>query len=369
MDFGIFNVMQQRHRSKSSSEIMRDALELAHVGETLGFSRVWFAEHHFSSYSVCPSPLMMAAYAASRTTRIRLGTAVLVAPLYKPARLAAEIAMVDSLSDGRLDVGFGSGYQQFEFDRFGVDLAKNHEMTEEMLDMVDAALTRPHFTYEGKHFRQPQTAISIRPVQEPRPPFWIAGRDPRLHERAARDGHTPFISSRFSNLAEMRPLREGIDAAFRRAGRDPETMELGCLGYCYIGDTPEAIDNYVDNARYQQRIARSLRERRQMMTDDYFVEEQPVPNEPSFEELRSNMLVGDAGEVTRRLVEFIRILRPTHMSFYFQVGGIPLAEAIRSMERFAGEVVPGIEKAFGLPLAEINRPKRLAAAAGTAAAQ
>ena len=111
MDFGHFSLMGYREKDYSTERIFSEHLEQVKHADRLGFEIAWFAEHHFSNYCVCPSPLMMAAACASATTNIRLGTAVIVTPLYHPARVLAEIGMVDSLSGGRLVLGVGSGYQ------------------------------------------------------------------------------------------------------------------------------------------------------------------------------------------------------------------------------------------------------------------
>ena len=108
MHFGVFNVMQQRDMSQSSKEVLNEAVDQAVVAEALGFNSCWFPEHHASNYSLCPSPLMMVNYCAARTERIRLGTGVIVAPLYKPMRLLGEIGLADVMSEGRLDLGIGA---------------------------------------------------------------------------------------------------------------------------------------------------------------------------------------------------------------------------------------------------------------------
>src|SRR5262249_57084156 len=84
----------------------------------LGYCRACSAEHHFSTYCMCASPLMMVAHCAASTRNIRLGTAVVVVPLYNPERLIAEIATADAMSGGRLMLGVGAGYQPYEFERF-----------------------------------------------------------------------------------------------------------------------------------------------------------------------------------------------------------------------------------------------------------
>ena len=162
MDFGIFNLMQQRGAKVTSAELVDDAIRHTRIAESLGFGRAWFAEHHFSNYSLCPSLLMMVAHAAAVTKRIRLGTAVIVTPLHMPARLLGEIGLADSLSGGRLDLGIGNGYQHFEFERFRVDIEERRERLFEMLDMIELGLTEKVFEYRGTHYRQPPTAINVR---------------------------------------------------------------------------------------------------------------------------------------------------------------------------------------------------------------
>ena len=102
MEFGVFILAQQRGYHQTSQQVINNAVEQTVIAEAAGFDTAWYAEHHFNNYSLCPSPLMMVAHCAPITKQIRLGTAVVVLPLYNPARLAAEIATADALSNGRL---------------------------------------------------------------------------------------------------------------------------------------------------------------------------------------------------------------------------------------------------------------------------
>src|SRR5687768_16723459 len=142
MEFGIFNLMGAREADKSTAQVFGEVAEQTKRADELGYAIAWFAEHHFSNYCLCASPLMMVAHCASITKNIRLGTAVVVLPLYNPARLAAEVATADALSNGRLMLGIGAGYQPYEFERFGVDITKNLEMTEEFCQIFDLAFTK-----------------------------------------------------------------------------------------------------------------------------------------------------------------------------------------------------------------------------------
>ncbi len=195
MEFGIFNLMGAREADKNAAQVFAEVAEQTRLADELGYAIAWFAEHHFSNYCLCASPLMMVAHCAGVTQRIRLGTAVVVLPLYNPARLAAEIATADALSNGRLSLGVGAGYQPYEFERFGVDIKNNLEMTEEFCEILDLAFTRDFFSYHGKHYRMPETHIPARPVQKP-VPIYVAGHTQAMFRAAARHGYRVLSSGR-----------------------------------------------------------------------------------------------------------------------------------------------------------------------------
>src|SRR5436853_7639688 len=113
--FGTFLLMQSPSM-RSSQEIYARAVDIAQAAETLGFRNVWLAEHHFSTYGYLARPAQLATYIAAKTTRLRVGTAVIVVPLHPPLVIAEEIATLDLLSGGRLDVGRGRGYQPYELE-------------------------------------------------------------------------------------------------------------------------------------------------------------------------------------------------------------------------------------------------------------
>ncbi len=357
MDFGVFNLLQHRNRSLTAHQVISEAMDHVRLAEELGFSRVWFAEHHFSNYSLCPSPLIFCTHAAAITKKVRVGCAVLILPLHTPARLIAEIAQVDALSGGRLDVGVGSGYQHYEFERLNADISKNKEMFHEMLDIVDRGLRQPTFRYSGSEFNIPDTAINVRSAQTPRPPIWIAGADPNSHRRCARDGFIPFISGGVGSAASIKKMRDQVDACFLEEGKDPAETPLGVLRFVCVSDNKTTIERYIDGARFQRRLAQSLRHRREHMVDDYMVEEEAFPDEPSIDEIGRNLVAGSAEEVAERICDEVQLYRPSHMNIYFAVGDVPSKDVMSSMTQFQTKVVPMIEKHFGKPLAEINPTK------------
>ena len=216
MHFGQFNLMGYRTPGQGI-RVYDNAVEQVKAAEANGFEIAWFAEHHFSNYCVCPSPLMMLARLAGETSRIKLGSAVVVTPLYQPVRLISEIGMVDALTHGRLVLGVGSGYQPYEFERFGEELADLVAKLAEFMEMLELAFTRDIFSYSGKHYRLPETHIASRPVKG-LPEIWVAGDNPVLHQLAARKGWTVMLTPRHATVPQLLEARQKLAGVYSSQG-------------------------------------------------------------------------------------------------------------------------------------------------------
>jgi len=350
MEFGIFNLMGAREAEKSAAQVFGEVAEQTKRADELGYATAWFAEHHFSNYCLCASPLMMVAHCASITRKIRLGTAVIVLPLYNPARLAAEIATADAMSGGRLVLGIGAGYQPYEFERFGVDLKQNLEMTEEFAEILNLAMTRDFFTYNGKHYRMPETHIPARPVQNP-VPIYVAGHTQAMFRAAARRGYRVLTSGRVGGVPLLADQYADIVTAFAAENVPLSRAHITVNRFCCITDSKEEGLRFAENARYQSRLASSLRRREEVMQGTQLVD-RPFPDEPPLEEIRENLLIGDVETVAEKLHAEIEATRPEHVCFSFKVGSTPHKSAMRSMELVFGEVKPRVEQALGRLAAE-----------------
>src|SRR5499433_487709 len=344
MEFGIFNLMGAREADKPTARVFGEVAEQTRMADELGYTVAWFAEHHFSNYCLCASPLMMVAHCAPITKRIRLGTAVVVLPLYNPARLAAEIATADALSNGRLMLGIGAGYQPYEFERFGVDIARNLEMTNEFCDILELAFSRDFFSYDGKHYRMPRTHIPARPVQQPMP-VYVAGHTQAMFRAAARHGYRVLTSGRVGGVKLLAEQYADIVAAFAAENVPVSRAHVTINRFAHITDSRAEGMRFAENARYQTRLASSLRRRQEVMRGTVLVDV-PFPDEPPLETIRDNLLIGDVETVAERLVAEIDATRPAHMCFSFKVGDTPHPAAMRSMELMIGEVKPRVEKAL-----------------------
>jgi len=346
MEFGIFNLMGARDPRTPTAQIFGEVAEQVKLADELGYSTAWFAEHHFSNYCMCASPLMMVAHSAASTRNIRLGTAVVVLPLYNPVRLLAEIASADAMSNGRLMLGIGAGYQPYEFERFGVDIKEKIEMTDEFLELLDLAFKQDFFEFDGRHYKMPKTHIAARPVQKPLP-IYVAGHTVEMFRAAARHGHRVITSGRSGGIKMLAEQYADFATAFAAEKVPEEKAHMTVNRFAHITNSREEGMRYAENARYQTRLASSLRNRQEVM-DGIALVDVPAKSEDSLEAIYDNLPIGDVDTVAEKLVKEIAAAKPTQLVFSFKVGNTPHKSAMRSMELMIGEVKPRIEKALGL---------------------
>jgi alkanesulfonate monooxygenase SsuD/methylene tetrahydromethanopterin reductase-like flavin-dependent oxidoreductase (luciferase family) len=353
MKLGLFNLMTQRDQSVTPRQIIDDTAAMVRLADEIGFDIAWYAEHHFSNYSVCPSPLMMASYCAGMTQNIRLGTAVLVLPLYNPVRLVQEIGLLDVQSGGRAVIGIGSGYQKYEFDRYHRKLSEKTEIALELWDIIETALRDGAIECKGKHFDIPPSPIAIRPLQKPMPEIYVTGLEPAVLRRAAAGGHTPFITAGWRGIQLLRDMHKHIQAQYDAVGIPADHRPLGVQQYVYVTDDKADALDVAERARYIGRVVTAMRAGDPVLSG-HFIQAPPLPEEPPLETFRDNLAIGDPHCVAEKLVREIRELGTTHLSCFMQIGSLDGRRATRSLSRFAEEVIPLMEKAFGMPLDQVN---------------
>ncbi|MEO3385030.1 LLM class flavin-dependent oxidoreductase [Mesorhizobium sp. CAU 1741] len=347
MEFGVFILAQQRGYHQSSRDVIKNSVEQTVMAEQAGFDNAWYAEHHFNNYSLSPSPLMMVAHCAGKTSRIRLGTAVCILPLYQPLRLLAEIGFADTVSDGRLDFGVGSGYQDFEFQRFGTKLEDAHGLFAEMFEVIKKGLTERMFSYDGKFLTIPPTSIAVRTVQQPLPPIWVTSGNPETLGKAVAEGDNLFVTALLNGLDGIKGLREKLEGIAAKQNRVIEDTKFGFLRCAFASDNKAEVDSYLDNARFQRRLSESLKFRRAQSEDGYLIKEEPSPTDLSFEQLRANLPVGEVNYVIDRMLEEISILKPNHIAIQTQLGDFDQKTMLRQMEVWGDRIIPAIRKELG----------------------
>ena len=369
MQFDLFSLMQKRDESWSARGVFEDVAEQLRVAEQAGFGTAWFGEHHFSNYSLCPSPLMACAWMAGRTSRIRLGPAVVVAPLYEPIRLVQELGLVDVLSDGRLVLGLGSGYQDYEFERFRTPLGEAVDRTLEILDIIELALTRDSFSYDGRFYRYPETQVAVKRANA-MPETWVAGLmgHPKVQRRVAESGYAPMLAPGFSHVSVLTKARDAYRQLYRDIGRDPAELPLGLMRFVHVTDDRAEALEATERARYSSRVSLALR-LGYCKLDGIYAEDTPAKDEPGLEEMCDrNYIIGPADYCVERILDDHEVMGHTHLLANLQLGGIPHARVMRSLDAFAEKVMPAVDTALGERGATMPVMRQRPLAPGAAAA-
>jgi alkanesulfonate monooxygenase SsuD/methylene tetrahydromethanopterin reductase-like flavin-dependent oxidoreductase (luciferase family) len=357
MHFGLFNLMTQRDKAKAPREIYAEMADQVRLAEEIGFEIAWFAEHHFSNYCLCPSPLTMSTYMAARTRRIKLGPAVIVVPLYEPVRMLEDIGLLDQLSDGRAVLGFGTGYQEYEFHKFGVDLKKGREIFLEVMDFVDAYLKGDPVAFDGQRIKLPETYFSVRTLQK-RPAIYVAGltTDMETQRRAVERGYVPFVTTGWNTVAAIKQVKDKLCETFVAAGGQADSMPFAIQRYIFVSHDRSDVLKAADGARYVRRIAQAMRNKYGEL-DGAYLKETPAADEPPLEEIAERTLMGDPETVAEKLVADLTALEPHHVSCFMAIPGVEPRKTLKSMELFGKDVLPLVEKKLG-PIGHIgSRPQ------------
>jgi alkanesulfonate monooxygenase SsuD/methylene tetrahydromethanopterin reductase-like flavin-dependent oxidoreductase (luciferase family) len=217
-------------------------------------------------------------------------------------------------------------------------------MTNEFADILDLAFSRDFFSYDGKHYRFPETHIPVRPVQKPLP-IYVAGHAQAMFRAAARHGYRVMTSGRLGGANLLAEQYADVVAAFAAENVPLSRAHMTVNRFAHISDSREEGMRFAENARYQSRLASSLRRRKEVMQGTVLVDV-PFPDEPSLETIYDDLLIGDVDTVAEKLVAEIRAGKPEHVCFSFKVGNTPHKSAMRSMELMMSEVKPKVEKAL-----------------------
>ena len=213
MRFGLFGGARSRGGGpQGDSTGYRDYIDYVHEAEKLGFGSVFIVEHHFTGFGQISASLNLLSYLAATTSRIRLGTAVVVLPWHNPVLVAEQAATLDLLSNGRLDFGVGKGYRDYEFAGFCVPPAEATERFDEAMEVIRKAWsTHDRFSHHGKRWHYENIVVEPAPVQQPHPPFWLGAGSEESIRRAAREGYNLLldqIGSADLTIARVKAFRD-----------------------------------------------------------------------------------------------------------------------------------------------------------------
>lgn len=356
--------------AETPDAVIENVREQAQVGEQLGFGTIWFGEHHFGPYphGDLPNPILVGADLVARTSTIRIGQMANIAPWWHPIRLAEDIALLDNMAKGRVDVGFGRGIWPYEGPQFHphADPRKdreNRELFAETIEVVRKAWTEEFFSHEGPNytFPAPDTAFSHpmyppdpawrdgnrvlklrvtpKPYTKPHPPLWMTVSTDRSVEFAARLGLQPMYWQ-----PPARKIRERMEL-YGRVRNEVEGHEVpfwqgqAVLRNMYVGESVAQVKRDMGPAIMEGFQYNDPFRGREVFANpgEQFAPEQQLDFD--FLEPRT-LLVGDPEHVAERIQELIDVCHLEHIAVGYGYTGMTQRDILKNLERFATKVMP-----------------------------
>jgi alkanesulfonate monooxygenase SsuD/methylene tetrahydromethanopterin reductase-like flavin-dependent oxidoreductase (luciferase family) len=235
MKFGVFDHVDDSGLPPAAHMAAR--LDMVAAYDAAGFHAYHVAEHHGTPLGHSPSPAVYLAAVSQRTTRLRFGPLVFLLPLYHPLRLIEEIGMLDALSDGRLELGYGRGISPIEMGFYGVAMEEQAERTAEAFAVVMKGLTSERLTHQGRFFQFDDVPMLHRPLQQPHPPLWYGTNSAASVERCAQD------RVNMVTLLTGEPMRAMLTCYREIYDGAPEDMPLLGVGrHVVVADSDEEAE-------------------------------------------------------------------------------------------------------------------------------
>ena len=350
MRFGTFFFFQAPpgHRH---DDIIRRELEQIEWTEELGFDAAWLTEHHFIDYGLSVDPAALAASAATRTRRIRIGLAAAILPFHHPVRLAEQMALIDIISAGRLDVGVGRGNRPAEFEGYRVPQEQSRERFDEAVEIMTRAWTEERVRFEGRFFTVPGVSVIPKPVQRPHPPLYQVCVTKDGIENTALRGWPMLNSVLFGPVDQLVANRDIYLDTLRKSGRSEDEVAalLGRWGVSrqiYVAPTDAQALEEAKAAElwYQESFRRFVLPER--------IEDAHPSLQPGFramaerlgkitwEGLVAETLAFGSPDTVARHLEYMRGIGVGQVLCWMNFGGLSQDCVRRSMELFAREVMP-----------------------------
>lgn len=329
MEYGIFDHLDRN--DLPLNEYYEARLKLIEAYERAGFYAYHVAEHHSTPIGMAPSPSVFLSAIAQRTKTLRFGPMVYALPLHHPLRLIEEICMVDQLSGGRLEIGFGRGSSPTENALYGQDPALAQDMYTEGRELILQGLTHKTLNFEGKHYRFNDVPMELEPLQKPHPPMWYGVHSVEAAERAAKQSLN-MIS--LDSAKDTRSFNDKYRESLRALHGDQTTGKLGLSRFIVIADSDQealtvarrAYPVWHRNFYYLARLSGRM----------------PAhPRAPEFDQMMGigQAIAGKPETVRQFLQSQLDQSAANYLVGQFAFGDLTLAESLRSVALFHQEIM------------------------------
>ena len=354
----------------NAAEMLDNLRQQTVLAEELGFEVMWLGEHHFGPYGIgdLPNPILLGADLAARTSRIRIGQMANIAPWWHPIRLAEDLAILDNMTEGRIEVGFGRGIWPYEGPQFHANAdprkdAENRELFRETIEVVRKIWSDEYFSHQGENYSFPadntvfshpsyppdpawqdgervtRLRVTPRPYQKPHPPLWMTVSTDRSVATAAELGlkacywqPPPLrIRQRMELYAETRSKLEGRPFSL---GEDQAVMRS-----TYVASSMEEARRDAEAGIMSSFIFNDPFRGRQVFTNPGEELNDDVRLDWDFLEPRT-LLVGSPDHVAEKIQELREVCSLECLLVEFAHGGIPQRKILRNLENFATRVMP-----------------------------
>jgi alkanesulfonate monooxygenase SsuD/methylene tetrahydromethanopterin reductase-like flavin-dependent oxidoreductase (luciferase family) len=345
MDFGIFDHLDRN--DLPLAEYYEERLRMTEAYDAAGFYSYHLAEHHFTPLGMAPSPSVFLASIAQRTKRLRFGPLVYALPLHHPLRVLEEICMLDHLSNGRLDVGFGRGSVPFEIAYYAQDAERREAIYRERLEIILKAFSVDTLTFAGEFDRFDNVPMELKPLQKPHPPIFYGAHSPDSAERAARKGLN-IINNDSPDVT--RACIDRYCTVWRELHPARPLPKLGAARFVVVAETDEAA-LAIANRAYPMWFRSFNHLFWKHNTTPGVLGERP----PTFDGhiAKGTGIAGSPTTVAKVLAQQVEDTGANYLVCQLAFGDINLRELQRSVDLFAAHVMPACRRA-----AEVRAPKR-----------
>jgi alkanesulfonate monooxygenase SsuD/methylene tetrahydromethanopterin reductase-like flavin-dependent oxidoreductase (luciferase family) len=337
LEFGVFDHLDRN--DWPLRDYYEQRLKVIEAFDRCGFYAYHVAEHHFTPLGMAPSPSVFLSAIGQRTTRLRFGTFVYALPVHHPLRVLEEICMLDHMSGGRLEIGFGRGSVPFEISYYGQNAEERQQIYAERLELILKAFTVDTLNWNGRYDQFDNVPMELAPLQKPHPPLWYGAHSPDSAERAARKGLNMVTN-------DMPARARDIVARYRQVWQDVQGAaalpKMGLVRFIVVADSDANALMIARRAYLRWRSSFTyLSELNGTMPDS------PL-RVASFDDLvaQGQAVAGSPETVRAFLAAQIADSKANYIVGQFCFGDLELDEMLCSVELFAAQVMPALQSAF-----------------------
>jgi alkanesulfonate monooxygenase SsuD/methylene tetrahydromethanopterin reductase-like flavin-dependent oxidoreductase (luciferase family) len=334
LEFGVFDHLDRN--DLALYDLYEQRLKAIELFDCFGFYAYHVAEHHFTPLGMAPSPSVFLSAISQRTKRLRFGTFVYALPAHHPLRVVEEICMLDHMSGGRLEIGFGRGSVPFEIAYYGQNALERQQIYAERLELILKAFTSGTLTWQGRYDRFENVPMEMSPLQKPHPPIWYGAHSVDSAERAARKGFNIVTNDAPGNARSI------IDR-YRQAWHETHTSnpvpKIGLVRFIVVAKTDDDALTIAKRAYLRWRSSFVY-----LSAMHGALPDSPL-NVESFGQLigQGQAIAGSVDTVRAFLRRQLAISGANYFVGQFYFGDLTLEEVLRSVELFSIHVMPGLQ--------------------------